>query len=589
MLPAEAIAAEIETSVDFLATTMRDVPARHRSVRAVFDHSWNLLTEEERAAFRRLSVFRGGFTRQAAEQVAGAGLGALARLLDKSLLQADASGRYSVHELLRQFAEEQLSADTETERRTYERHSDFFLEFLQRKDPELRSRQQLAAMTEIDREFENVRGAWNWALQRGRWERLRQAITALNYFMEVRSRHQEAIGLFQRVVDTVERAEHGLEQAESNPEEIAQRQGLAAVALTVQSWFFFRLLQFEKQRSCLERSHAAIRQFGKPTEIAFHNYCYALCCPDPEEAQALFEESLATFRAIGSKWGESFVINGMGYFAFGRGRPLEARQLCQEALAYRREIGDAAGMSMALLILCRVAYMLGDYEEGRGLLQESLALQQTVNSKIVVVDCFNLLGQIAYAQGQLEEAEAHFRQELAIVRDLGHREFQSWCLSRLGAAVLAQGRQADAAGLLAEGLALAESSGDPQGMAYTHNQLGELAFKQGARDTARQHWRAALEMARRMQGREQLLVILNALMGLATLLTAEGAAERAIELLTLVRRAATIDRRTETKVEQQLAGLEASLPAGQFTAAQARGRARELEATLAEILAESRS
>src|SRR6185436_10000856 len=122
---------------------------------------WNLLSEEDRAAFQRLSVFRGGFTRQAAEQVAGAALGTLARLLDKSLLCADASGRYSLHELLRQFAEEQLHADSETEIDIYERHSAFFLEFLQYTESDLKSPQQLAALAEIEREFENVRGAWN--------------------------------------------------------------------------------------------------------------------------------------------------------------------------------------------------------------------------------------------------------------------------------------------------------------------------------------------------------------------------------------------------------------------------------------------
>src|SRR6266545_5842551 len=139
---------------------MRDVPERHRSARAVFEHSWELLTTEEQALFKQLSVFRGGFTFQAAEHIAGATLGTLARLVDKSLLRAERDGRYDMHELLRQFAAEKLDADAGAEERTRERHSAFYLAWLQRKEPELKGRQQLHALDEVEREFENVRGAW---------------------------------------------------------------------------------------------------------------------------------------------------------------------------------------------------------------------------------------------------------------------------------------------------------------------------------------------------------------------------------------------------------------------------------------------
>jgi predicted ATPase/DNA-binding XRE family transcriptional regulator len=578
-LPVAIIAAELAASLDVLETTMRDVPQRHRSARVVFEHSWNLLTVEEQALFGQLAVFRGGFTFHAAQEVAGATLGTLARLVDTSLLRAERDGHYDLHELLRQFAAEKLGAEPGAEEGVRERHSTFYLALLQRKEPELKGPQQLTALDEVEREFENVRGAWQWALQRGQWEYLRKSLTVFSIFMAIRSRHREAIALFQQVLDTVA-------AAESNVEESVHRQGLAAYALTMQSFFFAGLGQFDKHVSCLERSRVAVQQYGTPYEIAMHCVFYASSRADEEEARALYKQALAILREIGATYEVSFVFGSMGNFAFGRGETLEARGLYAEALALFRGSGELVRTSNELLNLGRVAYMLGNYDEGRRLLQESLVMKQAVGSKIRIAECQEVLGEIAYAQGQFAEAEVRFQQELAILRDQGYRERLSWSLSRLGAAILAQERLSEAVGLLAEALAIAEGCGDPHAISLAHTQLGYLALKQGALDMARRHWRSALDVAWRVQERSHLLVTLDALIGRATVMAQVGDAERAVELLVLVGSAAGIDRRTEAKAEQLLAEQEARLPAARFAAAQTRGRALELGATVAAMLAE---
>ena len=418
-LPVAAIAAELAASLDVLETTLRDVPERHRSARAVFEHSWNLLTVEEQALFKQLSVFRGGFTFPAAQQIAGAKLGILARLADKSLVRIDRDGRYGVHELLRQFAEEKLGAEPGAEERTRERHSAFYLEWLRRKEPELKGPQQLHALDEVECEFENVRRACDWALQCGQWERLRKSLRAFSFFMAVRARQLEAIALLQQVVDTVT-------AAESSREESAQRRGLAAYALTSQSWFFARLGQMDKHISCLERSRAAVQQYGTPYEVALHCHLYASSRTDEEEARALFERSLAFFRASGEIWDVAFVINGRGSFAFGRGETLKARELYAEALTLWQASGELQGTANGLLNLGRVAYALGDYDQSGQRLEQSLAMQQAVGSKIRTAECLEVLGELASAQGQFAEAEARFRQQITILRDLGNRELLSW-------------------------------------------------------------------------------------------------------------------------------------------------------------------
>jgi predicted ATPase len=121
-----AIAREIERDLDFLASPLRDVPDRHRSMRAVFEHSWALLGDPEREALRRLSVFRGGFEAEAAREVAGVEPRLLAALVDKSLLHRAGAARYELHELLRQFAEELLRLEPEEHEATLARHVAYY-------------------------------------------------------------------------------------------------------------------------------------------------------------------------------------------------------------------------------------------------------------------------------------------------------------------------------------------------------------------------------------------------------------------------------------------------------------------------------
>ncbi|NIP18555.1 MAG: hypothetical protein GWM87_10630, partial [Xanthomonadales bacterium] len=162
LAPAE-IAAEISQSLDFLETDLRDVPERQRSMRAVFDHSWSLLTEREREVFQGLSVFRGGFTRQAAQQVTGASLRELMALVNKSLLQRDPRGRYEIHELLRQYAAEKLEG-SEVAEGVRQRHADFYLALAEEAEPELEGAEPAVWLSQLDAEQGNLRAALAWSL-----------------------------------------------------------------------------------------------------------------------------------------------------------------------------------------------------------------------------------------------------------------------------------------------------------------------------------------------------------------------------------------------------------------------------------------
>jgi predicted ATPase/DNA-binding SARP family transcriptional activator len=170
------ILAELEKGLDFLTSSLQNIAERHRSLRAVFDHSWALLPADEQALFRRLSVFRGGFQREAAAQVVEASLPLLAGLADKSLVRRSAAGRYEVHELLRQYAEEQLRAAAAEFTQVHDQHCRYYAALLAQYGPQLQGNNTEieAALAALSLERENVRAAWNWAVEQRKSVELNQ-------------------------------------------------------------------------------------------------------------------------------------------------------------------------------------------------------------------------------------------------------------------------------------------------------------------------------------------------------------------------------------------------------------------------------
>ena len=185
MLTCGEIAREIEANVDFLAASMRDMPERHRSLRASFDHSWKLLSDSERDVLSRLSIFHGGFDRHAAEKVAGATLPLLASLVSKSLVKRTEAGQYSLHEVIRQYALSHLKEDEPCCHQTCDRHCDYYLNFAANCESKLKSASQQTAVYEMTAELDNLRAAWDWGIKNKKFDSLGGAVRAFGWFYEV--------------------------------------------------------------------------------------------------------------------------------------------------------------------------------------------------------------------------------------------------------------------------------------------------------------------------------------------------------------------------------------------------------------------
>lgn len=198
LLPPAEIAAEITRSLDFLETDQAGVPDRQRSIRALFESSWKLLSEEEQAAFLRLCVFVGTFSRDAAQQVSRASLRTLLKLVDKSWLQPTEGGRFQLHELMRQYGVARLQADEAAWRAAKNQHASYFADFAVEQTGRIRSRQQVAGLKAFEEEFtSNIKAAWDWLVAERQWAVLiEKLLPGLYPFGNIRDRLDELIAWF---------------------------------------------------------------------------------------------------------------------------------------------------------------------------------------------------------------------------------------------------------------------------------------------------------------------------------------------------------------------------------------------------------
>jgi len=576
MLPCREIAQEIEQNLDFLATKLRNVQERHRSLRAVFEHSWKLLSESEREIFRKLSVFRGGFSREAAQQVAGATLPLLSALLDKSLLRRSCTGRHVAHELLRQYADEKLQEDLSLHEQIYEKHCSYYAEFLTQREEALKRTEQKETLEEIQEEFENIQGSWAWAVDHGRTEALDKALSSLHLFYDRRSRFQEGVAALQSAI-TALRSKQGLEG-------LTRERTLLGKLLSRQGMFCHRLGLYERARGLLEEGFTLARAGNDPAEqaLSLNNLgSVAEAVGQYPEAKRLYEESLTLRRRVGDRWAIALSLNNLGNLAYRLGDYLEARKLYEESLAIKRETGDRKGTAPSLNNLGNVAMVLGQYPEAKKLYEESIAIKRELGDQWGLSLSLNNLGLVSEALGEYSEAEKLYQESLGISREIGDRRGIASSLNNLGNVALALGKHTEAKQLYQESLAIRNEIGDRLGMAYCMGSLGEVATALGECAEAREHLREALKMGMEIRSLPALVDCLGAA---ASLLARTDEKQRAVELLALVLHHSASLKRRKDKAEQLLAELKSKLPPEVVTASQQKGRGRDPEEVAKEIL-----
>lgn len=405
LLSCREIAAEIQRSLDFLATSMRDLPERQRSLRAVFDHSWRLLTPEERAALSRLAIFQGGFGRNAAAEVAAASLDTLLALTCKSLIRRQQSGRYDLHEVVRQYAHAHL-AQTPEEEQTRDRHSRFYLAMLRDRDTDLRSHLQRQTLAALMDEIDNLRAAWDWAVARGMFDAIAPALRSFGALFELSGWMEDGVELLEPVI-LAGRA------APDNPD----RRRMQGEALVQQGLLLFRLGHFAQAQVRLRASLDLLRTFADPDllvrPLLFHGIILFLD-GELDESQALLEEMLTYARVTGDRWAEAYATYDLGYLAHLRGDHRAAYEQMCVGMSLWRAVGDPRYIALGLNYLSPAAIRLGKYREAEAFLQESLQLCQEEGDRWGTGTALRYLAVAALAQGDAARARALLHQSLDV-------------------------------------------------------------------------------------------------------------------------------------------------------------------------------
>jgi predicted ATPase/Tfp pilus assembly protein PilF len=417
VLSCREIAEEIEQNLDFLTTTLQNVPERHRSLRAVFDQSWQHLAVEERDVMRSLAVFHGGFNREAAEKIAGAGLSMLAGLADKSLLHHQGAGRFEMHLVLGQYAAEMLKAEPAEAKQLQDDHAAYCAAFLQQRAARLVRDRDKPAFEEVRAEMDNLRAAWDWVIRQSSGPEIRKLAHGLYAWFCVRGGYQEGVETFEKAI-AVLRDELGGDT--SGPKDEKER--TLAVVLNFQGALYRYLGQFEPARKLLEESLSVLRRHEARRDIRRSLLYLALIANaqgQDDEARELLNEGLAMSKEVGDPYKISACLAILGDIAFRQGEYEAAKQRYQEALSNSRDAGAQTGIARSFTRLGIVTEAMADYAEARQYLQRSLEISARIGDPREMAKCLAPLGRVAAAQGHLEEARNLYLEAMMIAMEIG--------------------------------------------------------------------------------------------------------------------------------------------------------------------------
>jgi DNA-binding SARP family transcriptional activator/predicted ATPase len=503
-----AIAGQIRYDIDFLATSQGELPERQRSMRVVFEQMWAGLAAIEQMALAGLSVFRGPFRLNAATAITQASPFILANLLDKSLLrQVGSSGRFELHELLRQFAAEQLETLDEgtAARRIRDQHSVYYLNYVREHGAALNSSSSKSALADLQRNLDNIRLAWRWAVANAQLERLEQAVPALvDFYRSVGLLHEGVETFAVAAVSLKGQIEAGLLPAAPTLAAIYELQQREATLLGLQGNYDRALITLEAVRTGWETvgdQKQLARTLGEMGYMRFQQRRL-------QEARQHLDESLALARAQNDKEQVAFALHHKGDTFLFEGEFTPGKQLLLESIALYRAVDNKRNLAGAINDLAMLHCYQGDQETGRALYLDSLALYETVNDHWGRTMALNNLGSLSFGMGRLDEAQRYGEQALTLAQEAGIRGILQYIMGNLGHVAFAQGEAQQAQRYYRESLQLAEETDEWDNGLEALSGLANLAARAEGQHHATR-WLAAVAQERARTGMVEEAYILE--------------------------------------------------------------------------------
>ncbi len=351
MLSIPEIADEISSGMDLLETSRTDMPERHRSLRAVCQYSVGALDDEDQQIFRRLSVFRGGFTRQAAKSIAGADLMALGRLLDKSLLRITGRNRYDLHLILRQYGYEMLLENTSEYEKISLDHSEYYNRRLAEIAPDMSDFKHKELIEDVGGDLDNVRKMWQNAIKYNRLDLIDRAADGMMLYFHMSGRFSMGITEFTTA----------LVSADIPPDSILRVRLLNRLGLMQ-----LRLNQGREAIETLTKAVAISRKIEDPLEIPMaHNFLSNIyqTLGEYDQAMVFLQENLTLESNRANPVFESSTLNNMGSIYGQTGRYDEALKVLEQSEIILRNLGQAWGLALFYQIHGAIALSAGDFAD----------------------------------------------------------------------------------------------------------------------------------------------------------------------------------------------------------------------------------
>ncbi len=488
------IANEIARSVDFLTCSWQDLPPRHRSLRAVFDHGLERLAPGERRLLHALAIFHGRISRVAAAQVAGATLAELAALVDKSFLRPHRAGGHELPRPLRQYLAEALTgADAEA---LHDRHNDYYTSWLAGRAPGADAHGARPSPSELAAELGNIDAAWTWAVEHGAWTRLDRCLDRLFGFYERQSRFRDGA---ERFVTTAERL--GAVAGEAALRLRHRLEVRAAVLLG-------HLGRFREANDRLDACTGHFEAADDALEAALASACRAhvvlagggyerarRCLLaardhlDAASAQPALGCSATLHQVI-----EAWVLRGLGHIAYVTGAYADARTWYERCLRHSRASEDVFREGMSASYLAAVAHRLGHMDEAERLNRSALATLRRTGAQRGLCRCLIQLGMVVCHTGRYAAALELFERALRIALDIGDQQHQAIAVGGSGVVYLHLGDPDSALPPLEASHDLLTRIGDRQYAGWSLAYLGLAHHRRGDHDRARALCESALRL-----------------------------------------------------------------------------------------------
>ena len=563
-LPCHEIIHQIERNLDFLESKTRNVPKRQRSLRAVFDYSWQMLEPREQEVFTRLSVFSGGFTTEAAIEVAGASYVLLSNLVDKSLLQRTEAGRYGLHELLRQYGAEKL-AEVASLRAN---HAHFFAT-LHHQQEEALINGEATAIVIATAEIDNLQAAWQWAIAQANEAVLEQLLSTLVTFYTAQGWFQEGQTRLAEAIQVIEpdnlllcgRLEEGLARFCDYLGDFAQAK-----------------LHAEKSLNLFERARAPGHVANAQALLGF----ILSSLGENMAAKQYLEESLTTFEALNHIRGQAAAFYYLSFVATGLGDLTEGLRCVEAGLECYRQLGDRRNMAEGLYLLGNFQIGFGDYVQALAYYAESKALHQELSNRVGLAHCLRNEGLAALFLGRLREAEQAAQASLKLCTEFGDQYSIARNLFNLGRAATDRTDYQQARRYLEESLVQFQAVGNLVRAAHTRGFLGGVMAALNDLDAAKANFRQALELSMSTQA---ILHTLEIFPQMTDFLVRQDLASLAVEMLAHAVHNPVTEAFARGLAQQELKKLGPTMPPNTFAQLEARGKDKSLEEIVTALLA----